>query len=101
VLVGILIFSWLNLLVLQGDGYVNTGCYNLNQDCPAGSEGFVQVSSKVLLGGSISPPSEADSDQYEIKLRVFKVFLSLHNPKTYIFLSLRVVQEPNSLEITF
>lgn len=55
-----------------GDGYVSTGCYNLNQDCPTGSAGFVQVSSKVLLGGSISPPSEADSDQYEIKLRVFK-----------------------------
>ncbi|KAG0576625.1 hypothetical protein KC19_5G094400 [Ceratodon purpureus] len=55
-----------------GDGYVKTGCYNLNQDCPAGSPGFVQVSNKVLLGGSISPPSEADSDQYEIKLRVFK-----------------------------
>jgi len=66
------------LIMLQGDGYMDTGCYNLNQDCPDGSEGFVQVSSKVLLGGSISPPSEADSDQYEIKLRVFKVFLSPH-----------------------
>lgn len=60
-------------MLLQGDGYVKTGCYNLNQDCPDGSEGFVQVSSKVLLGGSISPPSEAGSEQYEIKLRVFKV----------------------------
>lgn len=55
-----------------GDGYVKTGCYNLNQDCPAGSPGFVQVSNKVLLGGSIAPPSEANSDQYEIRLRVFK-----------------------------
>ena len=58
---------------MQGDGYVKTGCYNLNQDYPVGSPGFVQVSNKVLLGGSIVPPSEVDSGQYEIRLRVFKV----------------------------
>ncbi|XP_024375386.1 protein neprosin [Physcomitrium patens] len=55
-----------------GDGYVKTGCYNLNQDCPSGSPGFVQVSNKVLLGGSISPHSAMNATQYEIKLRVFK-----------------------------
>ncbi|XP_024398671.1 protein neprosin [Physcomitrium patens] len=55
-----------------GDGYVKTGCYNLNQDCSSLSPGFVQVSNKVLLGGAISPPSAANSEQYEIRLRVFK-----------------------------
>lgn len=61
------------LSTLQGDGYENTGCYNLNQDCVGGTPGFVQVSNKVLIGGSIAPPSAVYSQQYEIKLRVFKV----------------------------
>ncbi|KAH9563724.1 hypothetical protein CY35_05G141000 [Sphagnum magellanicum] len=56
----------------QGDAYNQTGCYNLNQGCPAGSPGFVQVSNKVLIGGSISPTSTTDSTQYEFKLLVFK-----------------------------
>jgi hypothetical protein len=60
-------------LGLQGDAYNQTGCYNLNQGCPAGSPGFVQVSNKVLIGGSISPTSTTDSTQYEFKLLVFKV----------------------------
>ncbi|CAK9877175.1 unnamed protein product [Sphagnum jensenii] len=55
-----------------GDAYNQTGCYNLNQGCPAGSPGFVQVSNKVLIGGSISPTSTTDSTQYEFKLLVFK-----------------------------
>ncbi|KAH9576767.1 hypothetical protein CY35_01G181200 [Sphagnum magellanicum] len=56
----------------QADDYQSTGCYNLNQDCTADSPGFVQVSNKVLIGGSIYPTSSLGSTQYEIKLLVFK-----------------------------
>ncbi|CAK9269430.1 unnamed protein product, partial [Sphagnum jensenii] len=55
-----------------GDDYQETGCYNLNQGCEAGSLGFIQVSNKVLIGGSIAPTSIVNSTQYEIKLQVFK-----------------------------
>ncbi|CAM6053846.1 unnamed protein product [Sphagnum tenellum] len=54
------------------DDYQSTGCYNLNQECTADSPGFVQVSNKVLIGGSIYPTSSLGSTQYEIKLLVFK-----------------------------
>jgi len=57
---------------VQADDYQSTGCYNLNQECTADSPGFVQVSNKVLIGGSINPTSSLGSTQYEIKLLVFK-----------------------------
>lgn len=63
----------LKLCLVQADDYQSTGCYNLNQECTADSPGFVQVSNKVLIGGSIYPTSSLGSTQYEIKLLVFKV----------------------------
>ncbi|KAJ7297584.1 hypothetical protein O6H91_03G092500 [Diphasiastrum complanatum] len=48
------------------DAYQFTGCYN--HDCL----GFVQVSSEVALGASISPVSSDGGVQYEIQLMIWK-----------------------------
>lgn len=50
------------------NGYKNSGCYDLS------CAGFVQVSNKVLLGGSFSTStiSSLGGQQYEIKYQVFK-----------------------------
>ncbi|BFI25345.1 hypothetical protein MPTK2_1g20310 [Marchantia polymorpha subsp. ruderalis] len=53
-------------LFWTADAYNDTGCYNLYCD------GFVQVSNKVLVGGSFTPMSQLNSTQYEIDLLVFR-----------------------------
>ncbi|XP_024530699.1 uncharacterized protein LOC9645939 [Selaginella moellendorffii] len=51
----------------QADGYNSTGCYNL------GCDGFVQVSSSIVLGGAISSrTSTAGSTQVEAEFLVFQ-----------------------------
>ncbi|KAG6553508.1 hypothetical protein Mapa_004420 [Marchantia paleacea] len=53
-------------LFWTADAYNDTGCYNLY------CYGFVQVSNKVLVGGSFTPISQVNSTQYEIDLLVFR-----------------------------
>ncbi|XP_051150344.1 uncharacterized protein LOC127264845 [Andrographis paniculata] len=48
------------------DAYQNTGCYNLI------CSGFVQFSTKVLVGGSFAAASTYNGDQLEINLHVWK-----------------------------
>ncbi|KAL2642517.1 hypothetical protein R1flu_010104 [Riccia fluitans] len=50
------------------DGYNTTGCYNLDPRC---QPGFVQTSKTLLVGGALSPISETDGPQYELKTLVF------------------------------
>jgi hypothetical protein len=51
---------------LQSDAYEATGCYNAL--CP----GFVQTSSRIAIGASISPVSSAGGAQYDMTLLVWK-----------------------------
>jgi hypothetical protein len=51
---------------LQSDTYEATGCYNTL--CP----GFVQTSSRIAIGASISPVSSAGGAQYDMRLLVWK-----------------------------
>lgn len=71
-----LIFIWtlcnlfLNLfwlLYLQSDAYQATGCYNLL------CSGFIQVSSAIAMGASISPVSALRNSQYDISILIWKV----------------------------
>ncbi|KAG6547235.1 hypothetical protein Mapa_011171 [Marchantia paleacea] len=48
------------------DAYTSTGCYNLL------CQGFVQTSSKTLVGGSFTTLSEENGTQYEMKALVYK-----------------------------
>ncbi|KAL5063398.1 hypothetical protein RYX36_025135, partial [Vicia faba] len=48
------------------DNYQHTGCYNLA--CP----GFVQTNKKIVLGGSISPTSTYNGNQFDITLSIRK-----------------------------
>jgi hypothetical protein len=48
-----------------GDGYNNTGCYNL--DCTA----FVQTNSSWTIGGTIAPVSVTNGQQYEIEVAFY------------------------------
>ncbi|XP_051150345.1 uncharacterized protein LOC127264846 [Andrographis paniculata] len=50
----------------QRDAYEKTGCYNLL------CEGFVQFSSKILVGGSITPVSTYNGQQFGIDLHIWK-----------------------------
>ncbi|GLT69272.1 hypothetical protein SLA2020_414340 [Shorea laevis] len=50
-----------------GDGYANTGCFNL--DCP----GFVQVNKQFVFGTPLEPVSTYGSAQYDIGITVHKV----------------------------
>ncbi|KAL3676356.1 hypothetical protein R1sor_026304 [Riccia sorocarpa] len=47
------------------DGYVSTGCYDLQ--CP----GFVQVSSSLVVGGSLDNIAQTDGTQFEIRVIVY------------------------------
>nr|KAK1311867.1 hypothetical protein QJS10_CPA07g00928 [Acorus calamus] len=49
-----------------GDGYVNTGCYNLV------CSGFVQVGSEISLGSPLSPVSAFNGPHYQININVFQ-----------------------------
>jgi len=49
-----------------GDGYANTGCFNL--DCP----GFVQVNKQFVFGTPLEPVSTYGSAQYDIGITVHK-----------------------------
>jgi hypothetical protein len=51
---------------MQSDAYEATGCYNAL--CP----GFVQTSSRVAIGASISPVSSLGASQYDLTLLVWK-----------------------------
>ncbi|XP_056842896.1 uncharacterized protein LOC130495515 [Raphanus sativus] len=50
----------------QSDGYNKTGCYNLR------CGGFVQTNNNIVLGGSISPVSTFNGNQFEISVFVWK-----------------------------
>lgn len=50
----------------QSDAYEATGCYNAL--CP----GFVQTSSRIAIGASISPVSSAGGAQYDMTLLIWK-----------------------------
>ncbi|KAI3683097.1 hypothetical protein L1987_83597 [Smallanthus sonchifolius] len=50
----------------QLDGYVNTGCYNL--DCGY----FMQTNNEIVIGGSISPTSQVGGSQYDITIFIWK-----------------------------
>lgn len=51
----------------QSDAYQATGCYNLL------CSGFIQVSSAIAMGASISPVSGYRGSQYDISILVWKV----------------------------
>ena len=51
---------------MQSDAYEATGCYNAL--CP----GFVQTSSRIAIGASISPVSSPGGAQYDMTLLVWK-----------------------------
>ena len=51
----------------QSDAYQATGCYNLL------CSGFIQVSSEIAMGASISPVSGYRGSQYDISILVWKV----------------------------
>jgi len=53
-------------IIMQSDAYEATGCYNAL--CP----GFVQTSSRIAIGASISPVSSPGGAQYDMTLLVWK-----------------------------
>lgn len=56
-------------IYLQSDAYQATGCYNLL------CSGFIQVSSAIAMGASISPVSAYRNSQYDISILIWKVKL--------------------------
>ncbi|CAA7055842.1 unnamed protein product [Microthlaspi erraticum] len=50
----------------QSDTYNATGCYNLQ------CSGFIQTSSSIVIGGTITPLSAVDGNQYEITVSVWR-----------------------------
>lgn len=55
---------------MQSDAYQATGCYNLL------CSGFVQTTSKIAIGASISPLSSYNAKQYDITILIWKVHIS-------------------------
>lgn len=58
------------LACMQSDAYQATGCYNLL------CSGFVQTTSKIAIGASISPLSSYNAKQYDITILIWKVHIS-------------------------
>ncbi|CAN7073520.1 unnamed protein product, partial [Brassica oleracea var. botrytis] len=58
--------------IIQSDGYKTTGCYNFR------CAGFLQTNNNIVIGGSISPISVLNGNQFEISVFVWKV-----GPKTW------------------
>ncbi|XP_024536499.1 uncharacterized protein LOC9630026 [Selaginella moellendorffii] len=52
------------------DSYRGTGCYNLL------CEGFVQINDQVVLGGAVAPVSSLNGVQYDIRILIFKDFIT-------------------------
>ncbi|KAK1265124.1 hypothetical protein QJS04_geneDACA010454 [Acorus gramineus] len=55
------------------DGYVNTGCYNLQ------CSGFVQVNHAIALGGTVTPISVFDGPQYKMTVSIFKASMKTND----------------------
>jgi hypothetical protein len=67
--------------MLQSDAYQATGCYNLL------CSGFIQVSSNIAMGASISPISSYRDSQYDISILIWKVYNSKESQIILIFIN--------------
>ena len=63
--------------ILQTDSYQATGCYNLL------CAGFVQTNSRIAIGAAISPVSSFLTNQYDITILIWKVYI--HHFKFFFF----------------